>query len=308
MATATFRENLRGILGISAANFLFLINDTMIKLASGEMPLGQILFIRGLFATILLIPIAYAAGAMRHLGSIWSWGLMLRTVAEIFSAILFILALFNMPIGNINAILQVVPLMVTACAALLLGESVGWRRWSAIAVGFIGVVIVIRPGLAGFDAWSLVALASMLFITLRDLATRIMPRGIPVLLVALVTAIAVSLTGPVFGVATGETWSFPSSDALLLIAGSAVFLIGGYLFAVDFMRYGDIAVVAPFRYLVVLWAIIVGFIVWGEIPDLPMIIGTGLVIASGLYTLHRERKVTRTTPVARMTAESDIDH
>ena len=122
------------------------------------------------------------------------------------------------------------------------------------------------------------------------------------------TAIAVALTGPVFGVAVGETWTFPRNDALMLLGGAAVFLIGGYLFAVDFMRHGDIAVVAPFRYLVILWAIIVGYIVWGEIPDVPMIIGTSLVIASGIYTLHRERKVARSSQVARMTAESDIDH
>jgi len=302
MATATFRENLRGILGISAANLLFLINDTLIKLASEEMPLGQILFVRGLFATLLLIPIAFAAGVMRHLASLWSWGLMLRTIAEITSTILFILALFHMPIGNINAILQVVPLMVTACAALFLGERVGWRRWLAVAVGFLGVMVVIRPGLAGFDAWSLVALAAMLFITMRDLATRIMPRGIPILLVALVSAVAVALTGPVFAVATAETWALPSGHALLLLVGAAVFLIGGYLFAVDFMRHGDIAVVAPFRYLVVIWAIIVGYLVWSEVPDLPMIVGTALVIVSGIYTLHRERKI------ARLAAESDIDH
>jgi drug/metabolite transporter (DMT)-like permease len=302
MATATFRENVRGIIGISAANFLFLINDTMIKLASAELGLGQILFLRGLFAALLLVPIAFAAGVMRHIPLLRDWSLFWRTVAEVVSAILFILALFNMPIGNINAILQVVPLMVTAGAALLFGERVGWRRWSAIGVGFLGVMIVIRPGLAGFDAWSLVALASMLFITLRDLATRTMARGIPVLLVALVTAIVVCLTGPAFSLAAGETWVMPSTHALLLIGGAAVFLIGGYLFAVDFMRHGDIAVVAPFRYIVVLWAIVVGYIVWHEIPDLPMIIGTALVIASGIYTIHRERRM------ARVVAESDIDH
>ena len=302
MATATFRENLRGILGITAANLLFLVNDTLIKLASDELSLGQILFLRGLFATALLIPIAYAAGVMKHLRLLWHWALALRTVAEIFSAILFILALFNMPIGNINAILQVVPLMVTACAALFLGEQVGWRRWAAIGVGFAGVMIVIRPGLAGFDAWSLVALASMLFITIRDLATRMMPRGIPTLLVALVTAIAVGLTGPVYSAAAGETWVIPSTHAFMLIGGATVFLIGGYLLAVDFMRHGDIAVVAPFRYIVVLWAIIVGYLVWNEVPDPAMIIGTALVIASGIYTIHRERKI------ARVVAESDIDH
>lgn len=297
----SFRENLRGILGISAANLLFLINDTMIKLASPVMPLGEILFFRGLFATALLVPIAIAAGVLKFIPTLWNASLLWRTIAEVFAAILFILALFNMPIANINAILQVVPLMVTACAAVFLGERVGWRRWAAILVGFLGVMIVIRPGLEGFDAWSLVALGSMLFITVRDLTTRTMPRGIPTLLVALVTAIAVALTGPVFGIATGETWVVPDRDSLFLVGGAAILLIGGYLFAVDFMRHGDIAVVAPFRYIVVLWAILVGYIVWREVPDVPMIIGTAVIIASGIYTIHRERRI------ARIVAESDID-
>jgi len=296
-----FRENLRGILAISAANLLFLVNDTLIKLASPVMSLGEILFFRGLFATALLIPIAMAAGVLKFLPTLWNLSLVFRTIAEIVAAILFILALFNMPIANINAILQVVPLMVTACAAIFLGEKVGWRRWAAIGVGFLGVMIVIRPGLDGFDAYSLVALSSMLFITLRDLTTRTMPRAIPILLVALTTAIAVCLTGPIFSAATGEAWVVPDWHALLLVGGAAFFLIGGYMFAVDFMRHGDIAVVAPFRYVVILWAIVVGYIVWREVPDLPMILGTALVIASGIYTIHRERRI------ARIVAESDID-
>ena len=154
-------------------------------------------------------------------------------------------------------------------------------------------MIVIRPGLEGFDAWSLMALASMIFISVRDLTTRTMPRGIPALLVALVTGIAVCLTGPFFGLVAGETWIVPDSDALLLMGGAAVFLIGGYLFAVDFMRHGDISVVAPFRYTVIIWAMIVGYLVFSDVPDLPMLIGTEIIIATGIYTFHRERMAAR---------------
>jgi drug/metabolite transporter (DMT)-like permease len=296
-----FRENLRGILAISAANLLFLINDTLIKLASPVMPLGEILFFRGLFATALLVPIVIAADVLKYVPLLWNASLLWRTLSEVLAAILFILALFNIPIANINAILQVVPLMVTACAAIFLGEKVGWRRWAAIMAGFLGVMIVIRPGVEGFDAWSLVALGAMLFITIRDLTTRAMPRGIPALLVALVTAIAVGLTGPVYGLVADEAWAAPNGHSLLLVGGAAVFLIGGYLLAVDFMRHGDIAVVAPFRYIVILWAIIVGYLVWGEVPDAAMIAGTSLIIASGIYTIQRERRI------ARIVAESDID-
>ncbi|MCB1498516.1 MAG: DMT family transporter [Bauldia sp.] len=297
----SFGENLRGILAITAANFLFLVNDTFIKLASPLLPLGEILFLRGLIVTVMLVLVCYAAGVMKHLRTVWNASVFWRTVAEVFAAILFLLALFHIPIANINAILQVVPLMVTAGAALLFGEKVGWRRWAAIVVGFIGVMIVIRPGLSGFDVWSLVALGSMLFITLRDLATRTMPRGIPALLVALVTGIAVGLSGPAYSLVAGDVWLVPNGQAIFLLCASSLFVIGGYLFAVDFMRHGDIAVVAPFRYIVILWAILVGYIVWDEVPDAYMIGGTALVIASGVYTIQRERKL------ARLVAEPDID-
>ncbi len=286
-----FNENLRGILAISACNLLFLINDAQIKLASTELPLGEIIFLRGTFATLLLAPIVVLSGTHVHLRLLVHRAVAWRTVAEIMSAYLFLLALFRIPIANANAILQVIPLAVTASAAIFLKEHVGWRRWTAIAVGFAGVLIVIRPGLAGFNAFSLLALASVFFITLRDMTTRVMPRGLPALLVALVTAIAVGATGPAFALIVGEQWAVPSGRSLALIAGAVIFLIGGYLTAVEFMRHGDIAVVAPFRYTVIVWAMIVGFLVWGDVPDGPMLFGTAVIIATGVYTFHRERRL-----------------
>lgn len=292
-----FRENLRGIISLTACQFLFLINDTQVKLAGDELPLGQILFMRGFFATILLAPIVFLTGAHRQARLVLHRGMFWRTGTEMAAAYLFLGALFHMPIANANAIAQVVPLMITASAAIFLGERVGWRRWLAIMIGFIGVLVVIRPGLEGFNNWSLLTLASMAFVTIRDLITRTMPHGIPNLLVSIVTAIAVGLSGVIYGLLIGEAWMWPSQHALLLTAGAGLFLLGGYLTSVDVMRHGDISVTAPFRYSVVLWAIIVGFVVWGEIPDAPMIIGTTIIIATGLYTFHRERRL------ARMAAE-----
>ncbi len=286
-----FRENLRGILAISACNLLFLINDTQIKLVSAELPLGEIIVLRGVFATILLTPIVYFTGAHIHLGMLLSRPVMWRTIAEILSAYLYLLALFHIPIANANAILQVIPLMVTASAAIFLKEFVGWRRWTAIAIGFSGVLIIIRPGLSGFNAFSLLALLAVVFITLRDMSTRYMPRALPALLIALITAVSVGVTGPVFGLIAGEQWIMPSGRSLALILGAVVFVIGGYLTAVEFMRHGDIAVVAPFRYTVTIWAMIVGFLVWGEVPDGPMLFGTAVIIATGVYTFYRERRL-----------------
>lgn len=293
MSPAPFRENLRGILSVSACNLLFLINDAFLKVANEELPLTQILFLRGLFVTPILLVMVIATGAHRQFALLANWPVFWRTLSEVCAAFLFLQALFHIPIANANAILQIVPLMITAAGAVFLGEAVGWRRWTAIAVGFVGVLIVVRPGLAGFDAFSLYALASMFFITLRDMTTRIMPAGLPALLVGLVTGAAVGLSGPVLGLATGEQWVMPSMWSLGLIFAAVFFLIGGYVTAVDFMRHGDISVVAPFRYTVIVFAMIVGFTVWGEVPDSLMLIGTAVIIATGVYTLHRERSAAR---------------
>ena len=286
---APFHENLRGIAAISVCNLLFLINDTIMKLVSTDLPLGEILLLRGGVATAWLVLIVAVTGTQVHLSVLANRAVFWRTVGEVMSAYLYLVALFQIPIANANTILQVVPLMVTASAAIFLREQVGWRRWSAIAVGFAGVLIVIRPGLAGFNLFSVLALVSAAFIALRDMSTRIMPAGVPTLMIALLTAVVVGISGPVYGVIASEHWVMPSARAAVLILSSSFFLIGGYLAAIDFMRHGDIAVTAPFRYSVIIWAVIAGFLVWREVPDLPMLIGTAVIIATGVYTFHRER-------------------
>jgi len=286
-----FRENVRGIVAITACNVLFLFNDTLIRLTSERehLPLSEILLIRGLLASAVLAPIVLATGAGKRVALVRSWPLFWRTAAEVFAAFLYLFALFHMPIANLNAILQVVPLLLTGAAALFLGERVGWRRWAAIAVGFAGVLVVIRPGFGGFDAYALVALAAMFFITLRDFCTRLIPSGLPALVIALVTSAAVGLSGPLLGLLLQDAWIMPSGMALAMIVGAVFFAIGGYLSAVAFMRHGDIAVVAPFRYSVIVAAILVGYLVWGDVPDWPMLAGTAIIISAGIYTLYRER-------------------
>lgn len=293
MTPTPFRENLRGILSLTGCNLLFVINDSFIKLASEEMPLSQIIFFRSLFAALALLPLVALTGGFTHFPLLRNWAVFWRTLAEIFAASCFLMALFHIPIANTNAIVQVVPLMITAAGAVFLGEEVGWRRWSAIVVGFIGVLIVVRPGLEGFTAYSLLALAAAFFITFRDMATRMMPRGLPAMLVSLLTAVAVGASGLVFAPLLGEAWVVPSGRSLGLIAAAVVFLIGGYVTAIDFMRHGDIAVVAPFRYTAIVFAMIVGFVIWREVPDLLMLVGTAVIAATGIYTFHRERNMAR---------------
>jgi drug/metabolite transporter (DMT)-like permease len=282
------RENLTGIAAIVVCNFVFLLNDTMLKLTSERLPLGEIVFVRGLFAGALMSGVIVMFRLHRQIDKLAVWPVFWRTVGEVASALLYIVALFHMPIANMNAILQVVPLMITAAGALFLGETVGWRRWCAIAVGFLGVLVIVRPGLGGFDPWALLALASMLFITVRDVSTRMMHRGVHALLIAWVTSLTVGASGAVYGLS--EAWRMPAVVDIARLAAASVLVVSGYLTAVQAMRHGDIAVVAPFRYTVVIWAMVVGFLVWGDVPDLPMLVGTAIIVASGIYTLYRERK------------------
>lgn len=272
---------------------LFLVNDVFVKLASATLPITQIISIRAVLATVILVPLVWWSGGFRSLPLLRNWAVLFRTLAEVLAAICFLTALAHIPIANVNTINQVVPLMITAAGAMFLGEAVGWRRWTAIVVGFIGVAIVIRPGLEGFTVYSLFALAAAFAVTVRDLTTRMMPRGLPALLVALITAIAVGIAGPIFAPLFGETWIIPPAPGLGLVALSVVFLVGGYITAVDFMRHGDIAVVAPFRYTVIVYAMIAGFLVWGDIPDALMLVGTAVIAATGVYTIHRERSRAR---------------
>jgi drug/metabolite transporter (DMT)-like permease len=285
----SFRDNLRGILAMVTANLTFLLNDTQVKLAGDRLPIGEIVFLRGLVASLLLGALVFYFGLHRYIQVVFHRTIMWRTVGEVCATLLFLTALLRLPIADITAVLQVVPLMTTAAGAILLAEAVGWRRWTAIAVGFIGVLIVLRPGGAAFNVFGLLALLAMFFVTLRDMATRVMPVGTPTLLVAAVTSLANVATGAAMGI--GEDWVVPDRTALALLLGAGVFVTVGYYTAILAMRYGDVAVVAPFRYSVIVWAIIVGYLVWGDVPDLPTILGTTIIIAMGVYTFYRERSL-----------------
>lgn len=282
--------NLRGIAAMMISQLSFICNDTLIKLATRELPGGQAIFVRGVFAFLLALMIGASMGGLSPLPPRSSWRLLSwRSIGEIGSTFFYLTALFHMPIADATAILQFLPLAITGCAAVFLGETVGWRRWLATAVGFIGVMIVIRPGSSAFTGWSLVAFAGVFFSVLRDLATRRISTAIPTILIVCISAAVVSVTALAF--LSFETWVPPSREALVLLAAAAVFLLGGYYFIIDAMRHGEVAVVSPFRYSVTIWAIIAGIAVFGERPDQTAMAGTGIVIAAGIYMFMRERRL-----------------
>ena len=214
---------------------------------------------------------------------------MLRTVGEVGGTFFFLTALFNMPIANVSAILQVLPLSVSLAAALFLSEPLGWRRLTAIFVGFIGVLLIIQPGGADFSTYSLYALGAVACVTLRDIAVRRMSRTVPSVFVALVAAIGVTGLG-----ATGSlfiAWEPLTTTSGLLLFGAMSFLIFGYIASVSAMRFGEIGFVAPFRYTSLLVALVLGVLIFGEWPNALAMIGGSIVVVTGLFTLYRETKL-----------------
>jgi drug/metabolite transporter (DMT)-like permease len=286
-----FRENARGILAMNASMLAFIFNDTLVKLAGETLPIGEILFLRSLIAVALIGGMVLGAGQHREIRRLFHRTTGWRSVGEVGATLFYLTALFRMPIANATTIMQTIPLTTVAAAAWILGERVGWRSWTAIAIGFAGVLIVVRPGLAGFDAHSFLVLVAVAFVTLRDLSTRAMPPGVPILLLTLATSVLVGLVG--LALAVFEDWSWPSTRVWMLLGGSAIALTAAYNTIVVAMRHGEIGVVAPFRYTVIVWAIVLGYFVWGDRPDPFMIAGTAIIIATGIYTFHRQRASAR---------------
>jgi drug/metabolite transporter (DMT)-like permease len=270
----------------------FTLNDTCMKAATETIPLFQAIVLRGLLSTAGLIAIAVHMGALRYRpGSADLRALGWRTVGEVGGTVAFLLALRHMPLANLSAIMQAMPLLVTLAAMLFLGEPVGWRRITAILVGLAGVLLIIRPGSEGFDRWSVVALISVGFVVLRDLVTRRIDPGTPSVTVALSAALSVTLMGAVVTPFYG--WVTPGLSEALLLCGAAAFLIGGYLVVVMATRTGDVGAVAPFRYTSLLFAIAMGWLVFGDLPDRLTVLGSVIVVASGIYALTRERQLRR---------------
>lgn len=285
-------DNLRGILLMCASMAAFTINDTFMKSVTQTLPLFQTIGLRGMIAVIGLTLLALATGAFRFRPNRRDgWLILLRSLADVAATILFLEALLRMPLANLSAILQALPLLITLAAALVYGDKIGWRRMTAILVGLIGVLIIIRPGTEGFDRWSLLGLASVACVVVRDLAVRPLQGQIPSTLVALGAAVAVTLMGWIGTVFQGWDPVAPAEAGKVL--GAGLFLIVGYLTSVAAMRHGDIGLVAPFRYTSLLWAIVLGLVVFGDLPDVWTLVGATIVVGAGLFTLWRERQLRR---------------
>lgn len=264
----------------------FVCNDTIVKLVGESLPVGEIIMVRGLFAMVLIGLICAWQGLLPELSRIRQRYVLLRSLFDVIATIAFITALMHMQIANLTAVMQAVPLAVALLSMLFLKERVGWRRMMAIVLGFIGVLMIVKPSVSSFNAYELLALLIVFCVAVRDIVTKRIPARIPTFVVALGNAGFVAAGGAALALVQGLQWPEPWQVGLLALA--ACFLSSGYLFMVATLRLGELSGTAPFRYSIMVFAIASGIIVFGEFPDFVATLGMALIVATGLYAAHRE--------------------
>ncbi|KMK68165.1 DMT family transporter [Puniceibacterium sp. IMCC21224] len=288
----TLSDNTRGALFMMCSMAAFTFGDTFLKATGGALPLGELLLLRGVIASTAILALTWWLGALRISFSRRDWALVaLRSLAEVAAAWFFLTALFHMPLANVTALLQMMPLTVTLGSALVFREAVGWRRWIAIGVGFVGMLLVVRPGTEGFNLYTVYALISVFCVTVRDLATRRLSGAVPSLMVTLFGAVTV--TGFAGLLALSEPWMPLTPPLAWFVLAAAVLVVGGYVCSVMVMRVGQVSFVAPFRYTGLLWALLLGWLVFGEWPRTLTLIGAVIIVATGVFTLWREATLAR---------------
>lgn len=285
-------DNLKGIMLMTLAMFGLALSDMFVKLASGALPPAQIILLVGGGTTLV-----YAAGALAFGMPLFSRAffrpvILLRTFAEAVASVSMMTAIALVPLSTVTAIMQSNPLLVTMGAALFLSEKVGWRRWLAIAVGLVAMLMIVRPGGSEYDATVLIAVVAACALSARDLATRAAPASIPSLVLA-AWGFAGSVVGGAVLMAVGPGAAPVEGVTLVyLIAAVAVTALGYYALTAS-VRIGQLSTVAPFRYTRLVFAMAIAVTVFAERPDGWTIAGSLLIVASGVYTFLRERRIAR---------------
>lgn len=267
---------------------LLVVNDTCFKLASQDLGMFQAIFLRGTFISLVLTMALVVKGVKPQKPKDLPGALWIRTVGEVGATICFLLALINMPIGAVSAVLQFVPLSVTLAAVVIFRETVRWPRYLAIVGGLVGVMMIVQPGTSGFSPYALIAFGAVACVTVRDIATRALPGVTHSLVVAWLTALAIWVLGGV-GLILGAEWRTVTLPGAAYLLGAGVCLIAEYLLLIVTMRIGEVSFVSPFRYTLLPWAIVSQILIFAEMPDRWSVAGAVLIVAMGLLAYRVER-------------------
>lgn len=286
-------DNGRGILLMTLAMAAFAVEDALIKALSAQLAPGQIIAMIGVGGALVFGVVAKARGERLLSGDALLPAVLLRNVSEMGATAAFVTALALIPLATASAILQGVPLVVTLGAAVFLGETVGWRRWTAVAMGLAGVLVILRPGTEGFRPEALLAVAAMVLLAARDLATRRVPEAISTVRLATWAFAAIVPAGTALLLLPGREVGLPDAAGWALLTAALAAGLLAYWAIVGAMRAGEASAVAPFRYARLLFALIIAALFFGERPDALTLTGAAVVIGSGLYVFLRERRVAR---------------
>jgi drug/metabolite transporter (DMT)-like permease len=283
------QTNLRGIVAMMLAMLFFIGNDALMKYARTELDTGQALVVRGLFSLALLAVAIAVTRRWRDLHFVASRFAVTRASIEGVIATLYIAALAGIALAEATAITMLVPLIITAFSTVFLGEKVGWRRWSAIIVGFIGILLVLQPEGRVVPFWAVsMVFAGTLLIAVRDMLTRRMPADLPSMMLTVTTTCGTLVAGGSLAL-YGGVWKPLPMNVLLALAGAGFLVLIGNYAIIEAYRKSDLSVVSSFRYSVIVWAVLIGFLMFGDVPGPLSAIGLVLILASGIYTIHRER-------------------
>lgn len=279
---------LRGIVLMVASAALLALNDTVTKWLTQSYPATQVWCLRTVFVLIPILAVAAHRGAWRELRVV-SWrGQALRAALFVSTTLLIVLSLEALPLPDVMAIVLASPLFVAALSMRILGEPVSAERWAMVAVGFAGVVLIVRPS-GAFQWVALVPVAAALSSALRDMVTRRIGRTETSLAILFYSSLAVIVVG--LASAPLLDWRAVSAAAWALLALNGALNGGAHFLMIESLRLGEAATVVPFKYSGLVWGLVLGFIVWRHVPDAWMLVGAGLVAGSGLYLLRLEYRV-----------------
>ena len=267
--------------------FLLTINDAIQKWMTDDFPTGQLLAMRGMFVMLPIGLLVWRAGGISALRIRSYRGQVGRAGLVCVSSVLFLTSLNLMPLADAIALTFAAPLFITAMAPFMLGETVGWHRWSAVLIGFVGVVVMVQPSSGALQWVALFPLSVALCGAVRDIITRHMHGTESTVAIMFYSMMAVILFGFAIGVAD---WRDMSMHHIGLFAINGIVLGGAHFFLIEALRLAEASMVSPFKYVTLVWAVLFGLLLWGDAPGASVLIGAALIVASGLYILHRETK------------------
>ena len=284
------RINRRGMAAMTGATSAFAINDAAMKYLVEDMAVSEAVILRGVIAVVAAYVILWQARQLSFLPAMWTRPVLIRALFEAAVVVTYMQALRLMPLGLATAILQATPLMITAFAAFSGKETVGFARWMAVLVGFVGVLFIVQPDSSGIS-WAMgLAILTAFFVAVRDLSNRLVPRHVPTFLIVLAASIANIVGAGLYGLAAQESWRMPSLFEVGLIVGAALFVLAATFLMTLSFRDTEVSAVSPFRYVGVPVALIIGVIIWGEAPDVLATIGIILVIGAGIFAMRDEAR------------------